>query len=159
MQLTHLAVLALRILLVVAFALLLLLQTFSMPGQFAHMASEDPDLASLRWPLTAFAAIELLCGQIIIFSTWKLLSMVERDRIFSDSALKWVDTIIGSIGAGWVLLLGVALAVIVNAGDPALPLILFLTLVGGAVAGLLMIVMRALLQRATTLRTEMEAVI
>ena len=135
MQLTRMAVLALRVLLVVAFALLLLLQTFSMPGQFAHMASEEPDLASLRWPLTAFAAVELLCVQVIIISTWKLLSLVEHDRIFSDTALKWVDAILWAVGLGWVLLLGVSLAVVVNADDPALPLVLFITLVGGAVAG------------------------
>ena len=37
--------------------------------------------------------------------------------------------------------------------------VLLLLLVVGAVLGLLMVVMRALLRQATTLRTEMEAVI
>jgi CHASE1-domain containing sensor protein len=43
--------------------------------------------------------------------------------------------------------------------DPGLPLLLFLLLVGIAVLGLLMVVMRALLRQATTLRTATEAVI
>ena len=43
--------------------------------------------------------------------------------------------------------------------DPAPALILILMLSVGAVLGLLMVVMRALLRQATTLRTDMEAVI
>ena len=70
-----------------------------------------------------------------------------------------MNAILGAIGAGWVVLLGVFLYVGFNATDPGLPLVLFLLLVGVAVVGLLMIVMRALLRKATTLRTDMEAVI
>jgi hypothetical protein len=51
----------LRILLVLTFAALALFQTMSFPGMFAHMAKEDPDLAYLRWPMTAFTAVEILC--------------------------------------------------------------------------------------------------
>ncbi|VEG58306.1 Uncharacterised protein [Mycolicibacterium aurum] len=36
---------------------------------------------------------------------------------------------------------------------------MFLTLTGGAILGLLMVVMRALLEQATTPRTDMDAVI
>lgn len=36
---------------------------------------------------------------------------------------------------------------------------MFLMLTGGAILGLLMVVMRALLEQATTLRTDMDAVI
>ncbi len=44
-------------------------------------------------------------------------------------------------------------------GLPGPPLVLLLVLVAGAVVGLLVVVMRALLRQATTLRTDMEAVI
>jgi hypothetical protein len=159
MQITNLAVIALRALLITAFALLVLLQTFSMPGQFAYLARENPDMAYLRWPLTALAAVGLMCVQVVIVGTWKLLTFVKYDRIFSDAALKWVDAIVWAIGTAWVLLLGVSLYAVLAADDPALPLILFVMLVGGAVLGLLVVVMRTLLQRATTLRIEMEAVI
>jgi CHASE1-domain containing sensor protein len=61
--------------------------------------------------------------------------------------------------AAWVVLLGVWLYIGFRADDPGLPLLLFLMLVGIAALGLLMVVMRALLRQATTLRTDMEAVI
>lgn len=149
----------LRVFLVLLFGILVMFQTFSLPGQFAHMAQESPDQAYLRWPLTAVSVFWLLCIQVVIVSTWKLLTLVKNDRIFSDAALAWVDAIVWAIVAAWVVLLGVFLYVGFRASDPGLPLLLFLMLVGVAVLGLLMVVMRALLRQATTLRTDMEAVI
>lgn len=46
-----------------------------------------------------------------------------------------------------------------KASDPGLPLLLCLMLTGVTVAGLLMVVLRALLRWATALQTDMEAVI
>jgi hypothetical protein len=159
MSKTNLAVTALRILLVMAFALLVVFQTLSLPGQFAHMAEENPAEAYLRWPLTVFAVVEVACVQVVIVSTWKLLTMVKRDRIFSKAALAWVDAIVWAMLTAWVLLLGVFIFIVLNADDPGVPMMLMLMLVGGAVLGLLMVVMRALLRQATALRTDMEAVI
>lgn len=159
MHKTNLAVTALRILLVMAFALLVVFQTLSLPGQFAHMAAENPSMAYLRWPLTVFAVVEVACVQVVIVSTWKLLTMVKRDRIFSKAALAWVDAIVWATLTAWVLLLGVFIYIVLNADDPGVPMLLMLMLVGGAVLGLLMVVMRALLRQATALRTDMEAVI
>jgi hypothetical protein len=155
----HRAVAPLRIFLVLLFAVLVMFGTFSLPGQFAHMAKESPEHAYLRWPATAVTVFWVLCIQVVIVSTWKLLTMVETDNIFSSAALGWVDTIVWAIGAAWVVLLGVFLYVGFQAQDPGLPLLLFLLLIGVAVLGLLMVVMRALLRQATTLRTDLEAVI
>lgn len=155
----HRAVAPLRVFLVLLFGILVMFQTFSLPGQFAHMAQESPDQAYLRWPMTAVSVFWLLCIQVVIVSTWKLLTLVKKDRIFSDASLAWVDAIVWAIVAAWVVLLGVFLYVGFRASDPGLPLLLFLMLVGVAVLGLLMVVMRALLRQATTLRTDMEAVI
>lgn len=58
-----------------------------------------------------------------------------------------------------ILLAGVFLFIMLNADDPGMPMILMLMLAGGAVIGLLMVVMRALLRQATALQTDMEAVI
>jgi len=159
MKMTHFAVASLRILLVAAFALLLLLQTMSFPGQFAHMAQESPERAFLQWPLTAFAVVELLCAQVVIVSTWKLLTLVRRDRIFSGAATAWVNAIVWAVLVAWTLLFGLFLAVGLTADDPGAPLLLSVFVVGGAVIGLLMLVLRELLRQATTLRTDMEAVI
>lgn len=150
---------ALRVFLVVLFGVLVVLQTFSLPGQFRYMAQESPDLAYLRWPLTAVSVFLVLCVQLVIVSTWKLLTLVKKDRIFSEASLVWVDAIVWAIAAAWVVLVGLLLYAGFTGDDPGLPLLLFLLSTGVAVVGLLMVVMRALLRQATTLRTDMEAVI
>ena len=159
MQFTRLAVIALRIVLVVAFLLLVLFQVMSLPGQFAHMAQENPERASLQVPLTIFSILEVACVQVVIVSTWKLLTMVKQDSIFSSGALRWVDAIVWAIAAGWTMLAVVSASVVLSADDPGLPLLLFLLLVAGAALGLVVVVLRALLRQATDLRTDMEAVI
>ena len=153
------AVAALRFFLVVLFAVLVLFQVMSLLGQFRYMAEQDSEMAYLRWPATAVTVFWVLCVQVVVVCTWKLLTLVLADRIFTEDALRWVDGIVWAVGAAWVVLLGVLLFVGFNATDPGLPLLLFLLSVGVTVLGLLMVVMRALLRRATTLRTDMEAVI
>lgn len=153
------AVTALRVFLVVLFAVLVLFQTMSLPGQFAHLARESPEQAYLRWPATAVTVFWVLCVQVVIVATWRLLTLVRDDRIFSEPALAWVDAIVWAIAAGWLTLVGVFLYVGFHADDPGLPMLLFLLSVGATVLGLLMVVMRALLRQATTLRSDMEAVI
>ena len=155
----HRVVTPLRVFLVVLFGILVMLQTFSLPGQWRYMAEESPELAYLRWPLTAVSVFWVLCVQVVVVATWRLLTFVKDDRIFSEASLGWVDAIVWAITAAWVVLLGVFLYVGFHADDPGVPLLLFLMLVGVAVLGLLMVVMRALLRQATTLRTDMEAVI
>jgi hypothetical protein len=150
---------ALRVLLVVLFALLVVLQTLSLPGQFAHMAQESPELAHLRWPLTVVAAFCLLCAEVVVVATWRLLSLVTSDRIFSEASSAWVDAIVRAVGAAWLVLAGVFLYAGATADDPGLPLLLLLVVVGVAVLGLLVVVMRSLLRQATSLRTDMDAVI
>jgi hypothetical protein len=101
----------------------------------------------------------VLCVQVVIVSTWKLLTLVEDDRIFSEASMVWVDAIVRAIAAAWTVLVGVFLYVGLNADDPGLPLLLFLLVLGVSALGLLMTVMRALLRQATALRTDLEAVI
>ncbi|MGH3787262.1 MAG: DUF2975 domain-containing protein [Pseudonocardiaceae bacterium] len=155
----HRAVGPLRVFLVLLFGILVVFQTMSLPGQFAHMAKESPDLAYLRWPMTAVSVFWVLCVQVVIVSTWKLLTLVKNDRIFSEASLAWVDAIVWAIVAAWLVFLSVSAYVTFNSEDPGLPLLLLLMSIGLTVLGLLMVVMRALLRQATTLRTDMEAVI
>lgn len=153
------AVAALRVFLVVLFGVLVVFQTLSMPGQFRYMAEESPQDAHLRWPLTAVAVFLILCIQVVIVATWKLLTRVQDDRIFSEPSLRWVDAIVWSIAAAWAVLVGLFIFVVSQADDPGAPMLLLLLLTAVTVLGLLMVVMRALLRRATVLRTDMEAVI
>ena len=159
MTLLNRVVLPLRVLLILLFAGLVVAQVMSMPGQFAYMAREDPEMAYLRWPLTIWSIVELLCVQVVIVCTWKLLTLVTADRIFSTAAFAWVDAIVWTLGVGWVLFFGVYVYLGFLATDPALPIVMTGMVLVGGVLILLVVVLRALLQQATTLRTDMEAVI
>ncbi|MGH3898846.1 MAG: DUF2975 domain-containing protein, partial [Pseudonocardiaceae bacterium] len=101
----HRAVAPLRVFLVLLFGILVVFQTLSLPGQFAYMAEESPDLAYLRWPMTALSVFWVLCILVVIVSTWRLLTLVKNDRIFSEASLAWVDAIVWAIVAAWVVLL------------------------------------------------------
>lgn len=94
----------------------------------------------------------------VVVATWKLRSLVESDRIFTDASLKWVDVILGAIVAAWAVLVAVLALVGFTADDPGLPLLLFVVVII-TVAALLMVVMRALLRQATGLRSEMDTVV
>jgi hypothetical protein len=156
---TRRAVVVLKVFLAVLLAVLLLLQVMSLPGQFAHLAEESSDRASLRWPLTAITVFWVLCVEVVVVCTWKLLTRVRDDRIFTEESLVWVDVIVWAIGAGWLVLVGVLGYVGFRADDPGLPLLLFVLTVGVTVLGLLMLVMRTLLRQATALRSDLETVI
>jgi hypothetical protein len=101
----------------------------------------------------------VLCVQVVLVATWQLLTLVKEDRIFTPGSMVWVDAILWAIGAGWLVLVGVFLYVGVNADDPGMPMLLLLMVATVTVVGLVVVVMRALLRKATTLRTDMEAVI
>jgi hypothetical protein len=140
-------------------ALLLLLMVMGIPGQFAHLAEEEPDLAYLRWPLTVFFELELLCVLVVIGCTWRLLTMLSAERLFSESSLRWVDVILAAMGTAWTAFLGMTLYFMTKADEPGTPILLIVLLGVGAAVCLLVLVLRAVLQQATSLRTEMEAVI
>lgn len=146
----------LKLFLLALFAALVLLQTMSLPGQFAHMAAESPDLEYLQWPLTAVSVFLVLCVQAVLVCIWKLLSLVSTDRIFTAASMVWVDAIGWAIAIGWSVFLVLFLFVGFNAHDPGLPLLMFVMLTGGAILGLLMAVMRTLLEQATRMRAEVE---
>jgi uncharacterized membrane protein YeaQ/YmgE (transglycosylase-associated protein family) len=149
----------LRILLALAFAALLLAQVVVLPPLWDEMAQQSPDSGFWRWGTLVVAVLGLVCVQVVIVCTWQLLTLVRDDRIFSDASLVWVDTIVGAIGAAELLLLGACVWSALTWGHPGLSVALLVVLVAGAALGLLVVVMRALLRQATTLRTDMEAVI
>ena len=153
------AVAALRVFLVVLFGVLVVFQVFSLPGGIAYHAQQNPHDANLRWPLTAIAVFLVLCVEVVVVATWKLLTLVKKDRIFTTASLKWVDAIVWAVAAAWLVFVGMLIFVGFNADDPGMPMLLFLVTVAITVIGLLMVVMRALLRRATTLQSDMEAVI
>lgn len=159
MRTVHRAVAPLKVFLVLLFGILVVFQTLSLPGKFAYMATRSPAHADERWPLTALAAFWILCVQIVIVSTWKLLTLVQKDRIFSDASTVWVSAILWAIVAAWVVLMGVFVFVLTQADDPGAPMLLLLVSILVTALGLLMLIMRELLRQATRLRDDMESMI
>lgn len=155
------AIWPLRILLVLFFVGVTVLQTLSFPGQFRYLESRGEMAGWERWTATGLVAYEIFCVQVVLVAIWALLGRVRRDRIFDDSSFRWVDAIVVAMAAAGAvpICLVVALFLFGEHDDPGLPFLLVLVGLGIAVFCLLMVVMRALLRQATTLRTDMDAVI
>jgi hypothetical protein len=151
---------ALRVLLGVAFAVLIFAQLRAVPAMYDDWVRDAPEPAAARWPMLVVALLALLCVEVMIVSIWRLLALVTDDRIFSEQSFGWVNAILAAIGVAGVLLLG---ALAYGAGPLGLPagpsVALLLVLVATAVVGLLMVVMRALLRQAAALRSDLEEVI
>ena len=165
MSAQNISLVLLRIFLAVLFVFLVVMQVLSLPGQFAQSAKESPETAVVSWILLAATELGALCLQVVIVCTWRLLSMVRRDRIFSEASLRWVNAIVWSFVAGWVLLVGVATYITAiiyftpQLRDPGVPILLFGVVLVASVFVLLVIVLRALLRQATELRADMDVVI
>ena len=158
-------VLLLRIFLATLFAFLVVMQVMSLPGDVVHDVQQAPEAAHLLWPILVVAELGVLCVQVVIVCTWRLLTMVQKDRIFSEASLRWVDGIVWAFVIAWSLLAGLAIYLTAfiyftpELRDPGIPIMLFGMVLIGAVLVLLMVVLRALLRQATALRTDMEGVI
>ena len=100
------------------FAVLLVFQFLSFPGGIAYDPQQHPEQAYLRWPLTFLAGCCIFCAEVVVFSTWRLLGLVESDRIFSAAAFKWVNAIIWAIAGAWTILVGLLVWVFSHADDP-----------------------------------------
>ena len=164
MSLVRRVVLPLRVLLVSVFAALVAAQVWAVPRMVPDIAGPSLEQSVVQAVMLAASVLALLCVQAVIACTWQLLTLVTHDRIFSADALPWVNAIVAAMATGWVMLLGTFVCsyyFVVDevSDDPVLPALLLVLLLVGAVLGLLIVVMRALLRQATVLRTDMEAVI
>ena len=153
-----------RVALVLAFAGFTLIQLVGVPGITWNDLQHRPGWkeAVFITPLVIIFMGGMACLQVITVCTWKLLTLVENDEIFSGASARWVDGIVRAMYVGWafVACLGPYFYLVADGGDApgALVIGLILGLVATAVLGL-MLVLRELLRRATTLRAEMDEVI
>jgi hypothetical protein len=154
-------VLALRTALVVAALWLLVLLVFSLPGE---LSDGSPDVGA-RIPAQIVLSLVLMSVLAVIVCIWRLLTLIRRDRLFSDASRRWVDAIVWSLAIGWALLAGFAIVVTAvifftpEIRDPGIPMLLFGVVVLSSLPLLLMVVMRGLLRQATGYRSELEEVI
>lgn len=150
-------IVALRALLVTIFLGALLGQSVIVPTYASESAAAFPEVGFLAAPYTLVVIAGIACLQLALVAIWVLLSMVQRDVIFTRQALRWVDAVIFSGAAATLLALslGMHLLGVMRIGGPGV-----LFAVGGAtVCGtafvLLMLVMRNLLRGATVMEKEL----
>lgn len=152
-------VLLLRVALALAAAWLLVIMVLSLPGELAD--------EGLWFRIGAQAVLSLVIVAVlaVIACIWRLLTLVQRDRIFGDEARRWVDAIVWALAIGWALLAAGALVVVAvifftpELRDPGIPMALFGPVVLSLLPLLLMLVMRGLLQQASGYRAELDEVI
>lgn len=157
MNINDRAVGPLRFMLLGVLAALTVLQVLLL---YAGATNQDaPDGKPFGWTLVAILVALIVCAEIVLVATWRLLGLVRTSRIFSDAAFGWVDAIVGAIGGAWLILVDVLALVSYHADDPGMPVVVFLVMLAAGAMTLVTVVMRGLLRRAVGLRTDMDAVI
>jgi hypothetical protein len=161
------AVLALRVVIVLMFAGLLVVQGLIVPAIGRDIDDAGAAVASLRWPVVIIGILGVLTVQVALICLWHLLTMVRRETVFRTTAFRYVDVVIGC--AVVATLLAVILSFVLAPGEAVAPGVVLLIVIGGmATAGiaLLVLVLRILLAKAmaldataTTLRAELDEVI
>jgi hypothetical protein len=150
-----------RVLLVVILLGTVVAQVWFFPLLAQELAITFPEVAWLRVPMLVVVILAILAVQVSLLAVWKLLAMVERDSVFSESAFGWVNVIIGAAVFDTVLVAGVNwfMGYQVHANPPGLMLMLLALSVGGATFALLMVLMKGLLRKASEMTTELSQVI
>ena len=141
-----LTVLALRMVLVIALAGSLFVQTVILPLLWAGL---DEASEWSRGSLVVIMGLGIVTMQVIAVCVWRLLTLVQRDTVFSHAAFRYVDIVIGAIvGAS---LLTFSLAIFLSQSNDLAPgmagliCVPALLIAGGA---LLVLVLRMLLAQA-----------
>lgn len=137
----------LKLVLAIFFALSLMLQFLSFPGQFRYMAEQEPENAHLRWPLTALAFTMILAVQIIVVSIWKIVDALEKE-LGKETQLKSINYAIGALSYFWLVIACGLVLLLSNADDPGLPVVVTVIETAVTAVGLLFLFYRRLLKRA-----------
>ncbi|MEU7037294.1 DUF2975 domain-containing protein [Streptomyces sp. NPDC046237] len=161
----RLTVLALRAVLVTVLAGTVCVQALMV---WALVSGSDPEDGSLPLtPLRVITVLGLMSAQVVMVCVWRLVTMVRRGTVFSHTAFRYVDVVIGAIVAAALVWFAVtALNAPGQRDDPGVTVIM--GGVGLAILGvaLIVLVLRTLLAQAvardveaTRMRAELDEVI
>ena len=144
-----LTTLTLRIVLAMVLAGSLFVQAVMVPLLAIDLDGLNPDYGYLRTPLVVIAVLGIVTIQVVLVCVWRLLTMVRRGTVFSHTAFRYVDVVIGAVAAASLLTFG--LGATLAPGDAVAPGIVLL--IGGAgvliaAIALIVLVMRMLLAQA-----------
>ncbi|MFF9788885.1 DUF2975 domain-containing protein [Streptomyces nigrescens] len=142
-------------------------QIVVIPTTAADEVDHFPPYAPFAAPYVTVAIVGIACVQVALAAVWMLLTMVERDAIFTPRAFRSVDTIIGSSIVATLLAIGItghlALTDIPSPDDgmEVLGALAAATASVGVGASfvMLIVIMRSLLHKATELQTEIAEVV
>jgi hypothetical protein len=163
-----LTVLALRVVLGMVLLGSVFVQAVMMP-LLAHDLANDfsSDIEDVAVPIIVIIVLGIVTVQVCVVCVWRLLTMVRRGTVFSHAAFRYVDIIIGAIGAASFLTF--AMGVTLAPGDSAAPgVVLLLGGLAVLIAGIALVVFvqRMLLAQAVArdaeaqhLQTELDEVI
>lgn len=111
------------------------------------------DLRDIRGEPVYFLVLTIIVlgivsAQVVLFSVWRLVTMVRENTVFSDAAFRHVDWVIGAFAFASILVF--AFAVVLAPGDAAPGVVLLICGVALAVFGvaLVVLVLRMLLAQA-----------
>lgn len=149
---------ALRVVLVVVLVGTVLTQVLLLPLMASDVVATFPEAAGLRAPTLALTIAGVGTLQVAAVCLWRLVTMAGREAVFTTSAVRVVDVLVGA--ACLAAALAVAQLVVLVVGDAQTPgamLAVLAALVAGVGAALLLLVVRGALGRAVVLKREVAA--
>lgn len=151
---------ALKSLIAVMLALLVVSQVVVIPKVARVTALRNPDVEHLEIPGIIGAVLFLLLVEVTLLCVWRLLSLVRAERIFSPDAFRFVDIILAALAAAGVLILASYIVIVLNrAVSLQLTLLATLGVVVSAALALLVVVLRGLLRKALELEQDLAEVV
>ena len=115
--------------------------------------------APVRLQVVTIIALGIVAIQVVMVCTWRLLTLVGRDEVFSPLSFRYVDVISAAVATGLLLFW---LGAVAAPGDEVAPgMVLLIGGAGGLALGAALVVrvMRALLRQAVEMRAELAEVI
>lgn len=153
-------VVAVRVLVVLAFLVVLFFQAVLVPMVAEQSARTFPAVAFLQVPGIIGSVALLACVQVVLVCIWRLVDLVAAGRIFDARAFVWVDTIIAALWvATGLIVIGAVILNLTGATAPGLFYPIIVGVIFGAGAALVVGIMRRLLHQATELRGELDEVV
>lgn len=151
---------ALRVLLGVIMALLLIGQLLIVPVLAWEYAQMAPEFAAHAVPLAVLVGAGFLGAEVVVWCVWRLTALVRDDTVFSPAAFRYVDLMIRSFtGITAAALVILVYVFVLGAGPVTVPLAVLAVAVTAGAAALLVVVLRALLRKASTLEADLAEVI
>lgn len=153
-------ILSAKFMIVIGFLMTLVTQFLIIPVMAADTVGYAPEVAYLRWPGILGCIAIVVCAQVVLVCTWRLLTMVTTRDIFTPTSLRYVNVMIGAFVVASALFV-IANGVLSGAGVLSSGTML-LTVMGAAAClgfALVLWVMRSLLTQAVGFKNDLAEVI